>query len=264
MTNNPIAVFDSGVGSLSIIRELKKQIPHEDLLYFADRSHFPYGNKSHQQLYQIILSSIKFLENYKPKLVIVASMTPSIQVLEQVKKRVNSRIIGVMPPIRVAVRLSKRKHMGIMATQGAIFSHELDVLLRKEVTKDVRITKFNASQIVELIENGIHIRDERRTFDTISHLLMDKLEKKDIDTMILSSTHLPLVSNYFNSLFPLVKFVDPCYTVAKEVKKFLGYNRMLRRGGIGRLQVIASGGKDHFEQTVRLMGITEPIKRVNP
>jgi glutamate racemase len=93
---------------------------------------------------------------------------------------------------------------------------------------------------------------------------MDKLEKKDIDTMILSSTHLPLVSNYFNSLFPLVKFVDPCHTVAKEVKRFLGYNRMLRRGGTGRLQIIASGGKDHFEQTLRLMGITEPVKRVNP
>jgi glutamate racemase len=264
LTNSPIAVFDSGVGSLSIIRELKRQIPHEDLLYFADKLHFPYGNKSHRELYEIILSSIKFLENYKPKLVIVASMTPSIQVLDQVRKRVNSRIIGVMPPIRVAVRLSKRKHIGIMATQRTIFSQELDALLRKEVPENVRITKFNAAQIIELIENGIYVLDERKTFDTISHLLMDKLEKKHIDVMILSSTHLPLVSNYFNSLFPLVKFVDPCHSVAKEVKKFLGYNRMLRRDGIGRLQVVASGGKDHFEQTVRLMGITEPIKRVNP
>jgi len=264
LTNNPIAVFDSGIGSLSIIRELKKQIPHEDLLYFADRLHFPYGNKSHQQLYEIIQSTIKFLENYKPKLVIVASMTPSIQVLEQVRKAANSSIIGVMPPIRLAARLSKRKHIGIMATQRTIFSQELDALLRKEVTEDIRITKFNASPIIELIENGIYILDERKTFDTISHLLMDKIEKKHIDVMILSSTHLPLVSNYFNSLFPLVKFVDPSHMVAKEVKKFLGHNRMLRRGGAGRLQVIASGGKDRFEQTVRLMGITEPIKRVNP
>jgi glutamate racemase len=264
LTNNPIAVFDSGVGSFSIIRELKKQIPQEDLLYFADRLHFPYGNKSHHELYEIILSSIKFLENYKPKLVIVASMTPSIQVLEQVRKNVNCRMIGVMPPIRLAARLSKRKHIGIMATQRTIFSQELDALLRKEVAEDVRITKFNASPIIELIENGVYILDERKTFDAISHILMDKLEKKHIDVMILCSTHLPLVSNYFNSLFPLVKFVDPCHAVAKEVKKFLGHNRMLRRGGIGRLQVIASGGKDQFEQTVRLMGITESVKRVNP
>jgi glutamate racemase len=191
-------------------------------------------------------------------------MTPSIQVLEQVRKRVNSRIIGVMPPIRAAARLSKTKHIGLLATQQTIFSQELDALLRKEVSEDVRITKFNASPIIELIENGIYILDERKTFHTISHLLMDELEKKHIDVMIFSSTHLPLVNNYFNSLFPLVKFIDPCQTVAKEVKKFLGYNRMLRRSGIGRLQVMASGSKDRFEQTVRLMGITEPIKRVNP
>jgi glutamate racemase len=264
LTNNPIVVFDSGVGSLSIIRELKKQISHEDLLYFADRLHFPYGNKSHQELYEIILASIKFLENYKPKVIVVASMTPSVQILEKVRTRTNSRIIGVMPPLRVAARLSKRKHIGIMATQGTIFSKELDALLRKEVAQDVLITKFDASPIIELIENGIYIFNERKTFDTISHMLMRKLEKADIDVMILCSTHLPLVRNYFNSLFPLVKFVDPCNIVAKEVKKFLGNNRMLRRSGIGRLQVIASGGKDHFEQTVRLMGIREPIKRVNP
>ena len=94
LTNNPVAAFDSGVGSLSIIRELKKEIPHEDLLYFADRYHFPYGNKSHQQLYEIILASVKFLENYKPKVIVVASITPSVQILHKVKTRVSSQIIG--------------------------------------------------------------------------------------------------------------------------------------------------------------------------
>lgn len=264
MTNNPVAVFDSGVGSLSIIRELKKEIPHEDLLYFADRFHFPYGNKSHQQLYEIILASIKFLENYKPKVIVVASMTPSVQILQKVRTIVNSQIIGVMPPLRVAARLSKKKHIGIMATEGTIFSQELAALLRKDVAQDVRVTRFNASPIIELIENGIYISNERKMFDTISHLLMGKLEKDDIDVIILCSTHLPLVRNYLNSLFPLVKFVDPCHIIAKDVKKFLVRNRMLRRSGIGRLQITASGGKDHFEQTIRLMGFREPIKRVNP
>ena len=89
------------------------------------------------ELYDIILASIKFLENYKPKVVVVASMTPSIQVLQKVRTKVNSQIIGVMPPLRGAARLSKKKHIGIMATQGTIFSHELAALLRKEVAQDV-------------------------------------------------------------------------------------------------------------------------------
>lgn len=264
MTDNPVAVFDSGIGSLSVIKELKKEIPHEDLLYFADRFHFPYGNKSHQQLYDIILGSIKFLETYKPKVIVLASLTPSVQILHNVRTRVNTPIIGVMPPLRRAAKLSKKKHIGIMATEGTLFSQELSALLRKEVTQDVHITKFNASPIIELIEKGTYIVNERKTFDTISHVLMGKLEKEVIDVVILCSTHLSLVSNYFGSLFPLVKFIDPSNTVAKDVKKFLHYNRMWRRSGIGRLQVIASGDKDQLEQTIRLMGIREPIKRVNP
>jgi glutamate racemase len=264
LTNNPVAVFDSGVGSLSVIKELKKEIPHEDLLYFADRFHFPYGNKSHQQLYDIILGSIKFLENYKPKVIVLASLTPSVQILHNVRTRFNTPIIGVIPPLRQAARLSKKKHIGIMATEGTVFSQELSALLRKEVSQDVHVTKFNASPIIELIENGTYIVNERKTFDTITHVLMGKLEKEDIDVIILCSTHLSLVRNYFGSLFPLVKFMDPSNIVAKDVKRFLHHNRMRRRSGIGRLQVIASGGRDQFEQTIRLMGIREPIKRVNP
>ena len=139
MTNNPVAVFDSGVGSLSIIKELKKEIPHEDLLYFADRLHFPYGNKSNQQLYEIILASIKFLENYKPKVIVLASMTPSVQILQKVRTRVNTPIIGVMPPLRGTARLSKKKHIGIMATEGTVSSQELAALIRKEI--DSRYTR---------------------------------------------------------------------------------------------------------------------------
>jgi glutamate racemase len=264
LTNNPVAVFDSGVGSLSVVRELKKVIPHEDLLYFADRLHFPYGNKSHQELYEIILASIKFLENYKPKVIVVASITPSVQILDKVRTRVNSQIIGVLPPLRGAARLSKKKHIGIMATEGTIFSQELAALLRREVPQAIRVTRFNASPIIELIENGTYISNERKTFDTISHILMGKLEKEDIDVMILCSTHLPFVHNYLSSLFPRIKFIDPCHTVAKDVKKFLLHNRMLRKSGIGRLQLVASVGKDHFEQTIRMMGFREAIKRVNP
>ncbi len=83
MINNPVAVFDSGIGSLSIIQELKKEIPNENLLYFADKAHFPYGNKSPTQLRDIIISTINYLERYKPKITVIASNTPSIAIFDQ-------------------------------------------------------------------------------------------------------------------------------------------------------------------------------------
>lgn len=262
MTNNPVAVFDSGIGSLSIIRELKREVPNEDLLYFADRAHFPYGSKSHGQLREIIVNTVNYLRRYKPKVIVVASNTPSVQVLDEVRKTITDvPIIGVRPPLKEAARLTRKKHIGIMATEGTIRSRELEIQIRREVPQHILVTKFNASPIVELVEQGMHLTDERRTFDTISRVLGDNVDEK-IDVITLSSTHLPFVKTYLNALLPTVRFVDPAQTIAKDVRKFLKFNRMAKKSGTGRLQVMVSDGKREFEKTVRAMGIREPVEEI--
>ena len=168
LTNNPVAVFDSGIGSLSIIRELRREIPYEDLLYFADRVHFPYGAKSHSQLHEIIVNTINYLKRYNPKLVVVASSTPSVQVLDEVRRTITDiSIIGVRPPLKEAARLTKKKHIGIMATEGMIRSKEFENQIRREVPQHILVTRFNASPIIELIEHEVHLENERQTFVVI-------------------------------------------------------------------------------------------------
>lgn len=262
MTNNPVAVFDSGIGSLSIIRELKREIPNEDLLYFADRAHFPYGTKSHPQLREIIANTINYLRRYKPKMVVVASNTPSVQVLDEVRKMIlDVPIIGVRPPLKEAARLTRKKHIGIMATEGTIRSRELEVQIRREVPQHILVTKFNASPIIDLIEHGVHLENERRTFDVISRVLGDNADEK-MDVITLSSTHLPFVKTYLNALLPTVRFVDPAQIVARDVRKFLKFNRMAKKSGTGRLQILVSDGKREFEKSVRAMGVKEPVEEV--
>jgi glutamate racemase len=243
LTNNPIAVFDSGIGSLSIIRELKKEIPHENLLYFADKAHFPYGNKSHAQLRDIIINTIKYLEKYKPKLTIIASNTPSVQMLDEIRRMIDVPLIGIRPPLKEASTLTKKKHIGIMATEGTINSKGLENQIRRDVPQNILVTKFNASPIIELIENGTYITNERKTFD-------------------VSSTHLPFVKKYLNSLLPTVKFIDPAKIVTKDIKKFLAFNRMLRKSGNGRLRVLVSSEKKQFEIVIRAMGVREPVEEI--
>ena len=257
--NNPVSVFDSGVGSLSIIRELKKEIPHENLLYFADKAHFPYGNKSHAELREIIVNTVKYLARFKPKLIIIASNTPSIQVLDEVKRIANIPLLGVRPPLKMACRLTKKKHIGIMATQGTIMSKGLENQIRREIPQDILVTKFNASPIIELVENGTYITNERRTYDIISRVLGNELDSK-IDVITLSSTHLPFVKRYLSNLLPTVKFVDPATIIAKDVRKFLAFNRILKKTGTGRLRIFVSEGKRYLEQTIRTMGVKEPIE----
>jgi glutamate racemase len=148
-----------------------------------------------------------------------------------------------------------------MATEGTISSKGLENQIRREVPQNIFVTKFNASPIIELIENGTYITNERKTFDVISNVLGDQVDTK-IDVITLSSTHLPFVKGYLNSLLPTVKFIDPAKIVAKDVKKFLAFNRMLRKSGNGRLQVLVSDGKKQFETVIRAMGIKEPVEEV--
>ncbi|HYX55105.1 MAG TPA: glutamate racemase [Nitrososphaeraceae archaeon] len=261
MINNPIAIFDSGVGSLSIIQELKKEIPHENLLYLADKTHFPYGNKSPAHLRGIILNTVNYLERYKPKLIVIASNTPSISILDEIRRLVNMPLIGVRPPLKEACRLTKKKHIGIMATKQAIISNELENQIRREVPQKILVTKFDASSIIELIESGTHIYNERRTFNTIIKALGYEVDK-EIDVITLSSTHLPFVRPYLNSLLPTIKFIDSAKIVAKEVKKYLSFNRMLKKTGNSKLQILVSDRKRQFEQIIRPMGIREPVEEV--
>ncbi|MFL6323744.1 MAG: glutamate racemase [Nitrososphaeraceae archaeon] len=261
MIYNPICVFDSGLGSLSIIRELRREIPHENLLYFADKSHFPYGTKQREELHEIITNTINYLEKYKPKLIIIASTTPSINVLDEIKKNASISLIGVRPPLKEACRLTKKKHIGIMATQASISSKALAEQIKKEVPQDILVTKINASPVIELVENGTYITNERRTFDVISNMIGDELDEK-VDVITLSSTHLPFVKRYLSSLLPTVKFVDPAKIVSRDVKKFLLSNKKLRKSGVGRLEVFVSGGKRQFEQIIRIMGIREPVQEI--
>jgi glutamate racemase len=262
LTNNPVAVFDSGIGSLSIVKALKREIPYEDLLYFADRAHFPYGNKSHTQLREIIVNTIDYLKRYKPKLIIVASNTPSVQVLDEVRRMTTDiPLIGVRPPLKEAVRRTKKKHIGIMATDGMIRSRELENQIRREVPQHILVTKFNASPVIELIEHGVHLENERRTFNTISRVLGDNVDEK-IDVIALSSTHLPFVKSYLNALLPTVRLVDPAQIVANDVRKFLKFYRMAKKSGIGKLQIMVSDGKREFEKSIRAMGIREQIEEI--
>ncbi len=262
MTNNPISVFDSGIGSLSIILELKREMPYEDLLYFADRVHFPYGTKSHSELREIIANTINYLKRYKPKLVVVASNTPSVQVLDEVRRRISDiPIIGVRPPLKEAARLTKKKHIGIMATEGMIRSREFENQIRREVPQHILVTKFNASPIIELIEHGIHLENERRTFDTISRVLGDRIDN-NIDVITLSSTHLPFVRRYLNSLLPTTRFIDPAHIVAKDVRKFLASYRMIKKSGRSNLRILVSDGKREFEKSVRAIGVREPVEEI--
>jgi len=129
MLYRPIAVFDSGLGSLSVVRELRKIVPSENILYFADKKNFPYGNKTKSELKSIMLKSINFLEKYQPKLIVMASNTPSVQIYDEIKNNFSTAIISTKLPLDKTISLSRKKHIAIMASKGTLDSKEFNYLI---------------------------------------------------------------------------------------------------------------------------------------
>src|ERR1700687_3810066 len=181
-----IAVFDSGLGSLSVINYIRKKIKAE-IIYFADQDSYPYGTKSVHQLDKIIKSTILQLqEKFDPDIIIIGSNTPSL--LLDIEKEM---VIGVFPLLKEASSKTKTGKIGIIATSSVVKSKSFDRYIRKNVSPKIQVTKINATPLVDLVESGKFLSKKQISKKIIKYIITPYLEK-NIDVFTLSSTHLPL------------------------------------------------------------------------
>lgn len=243
-----IVVFDSGFGSLSIIRSIQK-FTKSHIIYFADQKNFPYGKKSNTQLRRIIKQTIEKLEKrFSPDLVVIASNTPSILF----RDHLNSKIFGILPPLREAVKLSKTNNIGILATHTAIKSTSLSRYINDNVPKKFIVKKIDATDLIDLVETGRFIDDQQFCVKKIRKTLSKTLTDK-IDVVTLSSTHLPFLLSMLQKEFPSVKFLDPADKIAKKIAKRLPPSRQ------HRLEIHTSKDPKKFQKYLRMLGIRNKI-----
>ena len=246
-----ILVFDSGLGSLSIIKAIQK-VSKNQIIYFADSKNYPYGTKSKSQLSQIIQNSIKFLEiKFSPDFTVVASNTPSLVLNLATKK-----IIDVKPPLIEAKNSSKTKHIGILGTKSAINSRGLTQYINKNnFSKTFRIFKINGSELVELVESGKFISNKIYCKKIIKKVLDKKLSYGNIDTVTLSSTHLPFLKSLLKELYPKINFLDPADVIAKKVVLKIKNNQTRKN----TLNIFTSGNTKTFQAKLNKMGIKNKV-----
>jgi glutamate racemase len=247
-----IVVFDSGFGSLSIIKQIRKKMKAE-VIYFADQANFPYGKKSILRLQRIIFKTINFLENeFKPDLIIVGSNTPSILL----GKFNSSKIIGVYPPLREASKKSKYSSIGILTTQNVVKSKKLDALIRQNVPKKVKVLKINASPLVELVESGKFINQKQYCKNKIKLILQKQFEDYPIDVVTLSSTHLPFILPILHQLFPKIQFLDPSEAIITKIMKRYSYIKSKK----STFTIYSSGKTRLFQIQLNKIGIKRKVK----
>ena len=246
-----VVVFDSGLGSLSIIKAIQK-ISKSDIIYFADQQNFPYGNKSQTELCSIIKKSIKTLQKqFSPDVVVIASNTPSLMLNLSTKK-----IIGVKPPLNEARKISKSKRIGILGTKSAIKSKGLSNYIKgKKFSKSCKFFKINGSELVDLVESGKFIANKQYCKKIIKKILNDVISKNSIDTITLSSTHLPFLKSLLDKEFPNVKFIDPGNIIAQKVFKVIKNNQSKRNS----LKIFTSGDPIKFKKNLEKLKIKNKV-----
>lgn len=243
-------MFDSGLGSLSIIKPIQKK-SRTEIIYFADQDSFPYGTKSTIKLRKIIKSTIKKLEEkFEPDLIVAASNTPTL-LLNPIKQ---SKILGVYPPLEDAVDKTVTNSIAILATKSVVESKRLQNYIKKQVPKGVRVIKINASPLVELVESGKFISRKEFCRKKIRDILKP-IQKEGFDVATLSSTHLPFLLPMLKEIFPDVTFLDPADAIADRVAVLLHG----KRSGTHKLRVFASGNVVTFQKKLRMLGITTKV-----
>jgi len=244
-----IVVFDSGFGSLSIIKQIRKKMKAQ-IIYFADQKNFPYGKKSISLLRKIITQTINSLQKeFEPDVIVVGSNTPSI-LLGGYK---SSRIIGVYPPLKEASQRTKTWSIAILSTQNVVKSKALDEFIRKNVPKKVNVLKINASPLVELVESGKFIENKRFCKNKIKSLLEKKFLDNNIDVVTLSSTHLPFLFPLLQQIFPKITFLDPAENVVKKITK---KHKSRERAS---LKIFSSGNVSKFQKQLHQIGINNKV-----
>jgi glutamate racemase len=208
-----IAVFDSGLGSLSIIKEIQK-ISKNEIIYFADQQNYPYGKKSQAQLSTIIKKTINLLnEKFMPDIIVIASNTPSLML-----NLSSDKIIDVKPPLKLAIKKSESKQIGILATRSAINSKGLvNYIKENNIPESYKIFKINGSNLVDLVESGKFLNEKIYCKKIIKKSLEKTISLKNIDTITLSSTHLLFLKILLKKEFPQIKFIDPGNIVAQNI-----------------------------------------------
>ena len=249
---NPIGLFDSGVGGLTVAHAISTLLPREQLIYYGDTAHLPYGDKSKQTIVNYSLEIADFLLKKGVKVILIACNSASTNAFEEVKKHVGRKayVLNVVDPVvEYAVTSDDSQHIGVIGTKATIHSGTYPDRIR-ERRSDLTVSSLATPLLVPMIEEGF-------VFDDISNAIirsyLGRQELEGIDGLILGCTHYPIIRNQISRYYNFeVNVMDTSRIVAAYLQKFLEEQDLLagKRGGEDRFYV--SDHTPYFDAIARM------------
>ena len=223
INENPIGLFDSGIGGTSIWKEVHALMPHENTIYLADSKNAPYGLKSKDEIIALSFKNTEFLLENNCKIIVVACNTATTNAIKELRAKYDVPFIGIEPAIKPAALQSKTQTIGILATKGTLNSE----LFHKNVANhpDVKIIEQIGHGLVQLIENGDMDSAE---MEELLRSYLNPMVEKNIDYLVLGCSHYPyLIPQIKKIIPPQIKIIDSGEAVAKQTQKILEQNKLL-------------------------------------
>ncbi|HEY7877448.1 MAG TPA: glutamate racemase [Gemmatimonadaceae bacterium] len=253
---DPIGVFDSGIGGLTVVRELVHQLPHERIIYFGDTARVPYGPKSPDTVQRYSREIAAWLISQQVKAIVVACNTATAHALEILQREFPLPVIGVVQPgARAAVDATRTSHIGVIGTAGTVASGAYERAIHA-IQRDAHVVAQACPLFVPLVEEGWLDSEATRI---IAREYLRPFASNHVDTLVLGCTHYPLLKPLLSEIVGRdVRLIDSAAETAAETRRVLESRQLTAPpGSAGTHRFVASDAPDHFlRQGRRFLGTT--------
>lgn len=249
MNNQPIGILDSGVGGLTIWREIVKELPNEPTIYLADSKNCPYGTRSEEEIYHLAKRLARFLLGQKVKLIVVACNTITVSCIDKLREEFKEvPIVGTVPAIKTAAKESKNKKIGILSTFTTAQSRYQKNLIDK-FAKDCEIVSISASELVPYVERG-EIEEEK--VQRLTKKILKKFLLKDVDTIVIGCSHFPFLKRVIQEVMgDKVTILDSGEAIARQVRRVLTNDNILSLLNKSSYEFYTTGDASEFTRVSR-------------
>lgn len=246
--DQPIGVIDSGVGGLTVARELMRQLPKEEIIYLGDTIRCPYGPRPESEIVQFTLEMVDFLIKKQIKLLVIACNTATAFTLDLLKEKLDIPVIGVIQPgARAAIKVTKTKRVAVIGTEGTIKSQAYPKAL-KQISSKLSVSDLACPAFVSLVESGNY--SEEKIKKVVHESLAPLKSQQGLDTLILGCTHYPIIADQIQAeMGSQVQIISSGAETAREVSTILSYQQLGYKGDrLPAHRFYTTGAPDLFEQ----------------
>ena len=248
MDNRPIGIFDSGVGGITVLKEIQKELPNEDYIYLGDTENFPYGEKSQDEIVKLAIKNVEYLIKKDVKIIVISCGTATSQAIESLHLKFDITIVGIIEPTIQYVKKQKYKEIGVIATEGTIRNGAWEKKLKENIP-NINVISRACPMLATIAEEGRTTGEEGRN---AIREYMKPFKEKRIDKIILGCTHFPIYEQVIRKELGYdVELINTGRTVSNYLKKYLNEKNLMANKEIGKIETYLTKEEKEFSNIMQ-------------